>query len=527
MSLTPPKRLFHIPTMSTVMYKDVASDVINKKYAAVSHVWGKQYPYSAEELGIKGGVTWKIPLSGCGKMVRLRVAMTYYKMEYCWWDILCMPQDKQDEINLEIPFMGDYYAGARTTFVLSDVKYIISGDFPKWNNMMTDIMRSRNPTLDEISWMMADRSSLLDFSSDKWFDRVWTLQEAVLSRKILCVDINGSHFNLSDLMEKIHAMLPMSIIYPHNLFGSGIAPLVGIGNMIEERENGKLNLIRTLVLSMSRDCYKIHDKFYGIFGMLGYKDFIVDYSMHIDELNKYVVQYAYSKGDVSWMAIDAGIKSFIQPMYENFTHVGVCWKEGIVGHCNVIFEEYIHIETMKFGTVVYKDSFIGNSIDFHRFLPWIVCFFKNWGFNSFDILYSIMGYILIRRDFERACIKIIDIIAEKKSVGSDFRHEMARRLSDEEYVYITQFLSNVALNVGSRKITIVKTETKNAGSYPLIITGTADIGDEIVVANVLDSIRSIGIVTSNFVRKGICLAPAVAVTEEDRSKLFTMRKFLL
>jgi hypothetical protein len=64
--------------MSTVMYEDVRDDVKKKGYAAVSHVWGKQYPYSAEELGIKGGVTWKIPLSSWGKMVRLRVLLVGY-----------------------------------------------------------------------------------------------------------------------------------------------------------------------------------------------------------------------------------------------------------------------------------------------------------------------------------------------------------------------------------------------------------------------------------------------------------------
>ena|ERR1700761_1628829 len=136
----PPKRLFHIPSMSTVMYEDVADDI--KSYAAISHVWGDQKMYSAAELGIEDGVDWKIPLSDPKKVGRLVDAMNYFEMQYCWWDILCMPQDKQNEINLEIPFMGDYYSGADITFVLSDMTYITSDGLDTYCNIMEGVIQS-------------------------------------------------------------------------------------------------------------------------------------------------------------------------------------------------------------------------------------------------------------------------------------------------------------------------------------------------------------------------------------------------
>src|SRR5688572_7866042 len=132
MSLTPCKRLFHVPSMSTVIYKDNADDIKKKGYVAISHVWGNQKMFTADELGVKSGVDWKIPLSNSNKMSRLKNAMMEYEKEYCWFDVLCMPQDKQDEINLEIPFMGDYYAGADITLVLSDENYVISKDYIQW-----------------------------------------------------------------------------------------------------------------------------------------------------------------------------------------------------------------------------------------------------------------------------------------------------------------------------------------------------------------------------------------------------------
>ncbi|KAF9341884.1 hypothetical protein BGZ91_011952 [Linnemannia elongata] len=99
------------------MYENVADDVTNKGYVAISHVWGDQQMYSADELGINSGVNWEIPLSNPNKIRRLVDAMNYYEKEYCWFDVLCMPQDNQGEINLEIPFMGDYYGGADMTLM--------------------------------------------------------------------------------------------------------------------------------------------------------------------------------------------------------------------------------------------------------------------------------------------------------------------------------------------------------------------------------------------------------------------------
>jgi hypothetical protein len=79
--------------MSTVMYEDVANDVKGKGYVAISHVWGNRKMFTADELSINSGVAWKVPLSSLGKIIRLRVMMTYFK-KYCWFDVLCMPPDR-------------------------------------------------------------------------------------------------------------------------------------------------------------------------------------------------------------------------------------------------------------------------------------------------------------------------------------------------------------------------------------------------------------------------------------------------
>lgn len=99
--------------------------------------------------------------------------MNRHKMEYCWLDVLCMPQDKQDEINLEIPFMGDYYVGTAMTLVISTVDYKKSDDFTKLCKIVDDcIAENRNPTYEENGWISLHKSSMIDFSKERWFERV-------------------------------------------------------------------------------------------------------------------------------------------------------------------------------------------------------------------------------------------------------------------------------------------------------------------------------------------------------------------
>jgi hypothetical protein len=192
-NLTPPKRLFDINLMKTVMYEDIVDDVKEKGYVAVSHVWGdsKDWTWStAKQMGITG-LDWKVPLSNLNKMNQIKRAMETFGKEYCWLDVLCMPQgeDRQWEVNLEIPFMGDYYAGADMVLVLATVDPVISEDFTKWYNLMDDVMENkRNFTKKEVKWLYPNPMvNLLDMSGEKWFTRLWTLQEAIMAKNLILV----------------------------------------------------------------------------------------------------------------------------------------------------------------------------------------------------------------------------------------------------------------------------------------------------------------------------------------------------
>jgi hypothetical protein len=302
MFINMPKRLFHIPSMTTVMYENVVDDIANKGYVAISHVWGDQQMYTADELGINNGVDWEIPLSNPNKIRRLVDAMNYYEKEYCWFDVLCMPQDRQDEINLEIPFMGDYYGGADMTLVLSTVSYNTSDDFTRWHDIVSSAMLTqRNLAPEEDEWIFGESRNLLDFHTDQWFTRVWTLQEAILSKKVILVGTNAIYINLTNVITKLSYLSSKNVLYASGLFADSPF-LLDMTVVSKEHRDGTLDLARVLSTNAHRNCYKIHDRFYGVFGILDYRDFVVNYDTSIDGLNRQIVQYSYSKGklDSCW-----------------------------------------------------------------------------------------------------------------------------------------------------------------------------------------------------------------------------------
>lgn len=496
MSLTPPKRLFHIPSMSTVKYKDVVDDGKGKGYVAISHVWGDQKLYTADGLGISG-VNWEIPLSDTNKISRLVNAMKHCGMEYCWWDILCVPQDKQDEINLEIPFMGDYFSGAEMTFALSTISYDLSPNLLIWSNIVsTAINQGRCPNPEEREWMMNGPGNLVNFHEDKWFTRVWTLQEHILSDNIILIGLNGLSFSLSDIVTKLSYLLEGDSGYMRNFTESAF--LLEIIAALNAHRNGTLDLATILRASAYRNCHKIHDRFYGVFGILGYKDFTISYDMSIDDLNKLVAKFAHSKRDVSWIAVggDNGA-GFIQPMYRQFPYIGKLWKENIP--C-VKFLDEMYVHATEFKTISLAEIYVGSG-DVNHAIKWTIKTFTEWGFSYFEIFSVMMGYIGMSPGFVRVGEHILSRI---------FDGVLLEEMADdaEEYItsiggneYFTKIMSKLSCYSYLHTITAVK-----AGDCPLIISGNASIKDTIVVTKIRDDDgRFFGIVAYNYIRKGICL----------------------
>ena len=533
--LVAPKRLFDVKTMKVRLYDDI-HDVKDKGYVIVSHVWGNQHMYNANALGIVDGVDWKIPLSSFGKISRLKNVMACFRKRYCWWDILCMPQDKQDQINKEIPLMGDYYSGADMTLVLSDEKYIVSEKFLRWYVILYNILKTQKEflTTDEELYLRSESSTIASFYEGTWFERVWTYQEAVLSKEIILVGTNGMCVNLS-CMVAVTKPTAYGTVY---ISTNAMIKANKLQSSQESYKTKTLCLTDVLKHTSCRECYRIHDKFYGAFGVLGYKDFVVDYDMDIDDLNKYVAQYAYSKGDISWMSIGKSFNTgFVQPMYEHFPQIGRGWEKNLDD--NIIVEDNILcMEMAEIGTVSLSEKYYSSRDDNPEdIMRWIVSVSKSWGISNFEIIFVILGHNAAERELMCEVVKYLDEFAKGmplERVGdlrsaffcceNSHKPGIYGRSSDVCKMY--DRVSNAIIatfngmmmctkNLGPQ-YTIIKMTSKLGNAYLLIVSGNADPGDKVMVPKIKDSrTKRLGIVTSECSRrKGVCLVSAINIEGE-------------
>jgi hypothetical protein len=97
------------------------------------------------------------------------------KIRYFWVDRLCVDQDDQDDKAREIPLMREYYMGASACVVLTGPDMQPFECIPQHHGAL----------LSAYQQIQTNSAGLKSLFSCKWASRVWTLQEALLSRQII------------------------------------------------------------------------------------------------------------------------------------------------------------------------------------------------------------------------------------------------------------------------------------------------------------------------------------------------------
>ncbi|KAG0323561.1 hypothetical protein BGZ99_002736, partial [Dissophora globulifera] len=527
-----PKRLFNVVDMKVEMYTDI-QDIKEHGYIAVSHVWGDQKMHAADTLGITAGVDWQVPLSDPKKMDRLKNAMIGFEYKYCWFDVLCMPQDEErkHEINEEIPLMGSYYGGAQMTLALSDEEYVMSEEFVKWYIMLGDAMKSgREFTIYETVWLTAVKVALLDFSREKWFTRVWTLQEVALSKATILVGANGCNIHLSNVIRRLLYASSKNPMYDI-VFRSHAGALNQIGDVVKQHREGTLDLARVMLINASRFCSREQDRYYGVLGILGYTDLEVKYDLDMDSLNKVVVQYACSKGDISWMAVGEHLSAgFIQPLHNKFQYIGWKWIEDRPGVCNIAFyENTVRINAKVFGNVIRIERFGESGKDLNDRIVWIIHKLRSWGFDNTMILMAMTGYVGIRLDRVRTGLEVVDALVRH---GSLENLHASISMDENKVKHVHDIIATISQNTRICQASTVLVQMHvlmDNQMYPVIVSGEADVGDVIVMPRVHDfGNRTLGIVVSETsIRRGTCLMPEKNLSEERENLDFTPHWFVL
>ena len=294
-------------------------------------------------------------------------------------------------------------------------------------------------------------------------------------------------------------------------------------------------------MTSTRECNNPLDKFYGVFGILEYKDFVVDYEQNSRDLGKKIMQYAYSKGDLSWMAIGGNFwPGFVQPAYSP-SYIGDLWKEEEPGACGITFHnDLLSTNVAPFAEVISSESCAASNVEASDFISWLSRVYKIWNFNEVYVAASVIQYKRISDDaMSNLVIRLLSIIRNTDPVQTFTAFLMASTLNvnsnnlpefmsshNEKWIENSSVASKCILDISviCPIITAVKILTITNDIIPLIVFGRADKDDDILFTKMRDDHnRALGIVACGSEKKGVFVYETLNIPE----RLYSSREFLL
>lgn len=209
-----------------------------------------------------------------------------------WIDAICLNQADSAEVAHHIPFMGQVYSEARSTFayigkgnhesnIAMDVMAPFNADLEKLNNQKN---QEHTPTIEDTNHPMGHPT--WDWYGDlyrrPWCERLWVLQEVVLAQNVLfgCGDrwVSGHDFfgflrNLQHLGFGEALTMPSSVTRdttPLKIPFQGVLLMKDTTVKLGKIE-GMLQLLNLMYVTRQRVCREPTDRLWAILGLLGDK----------------------------------------------------------------------------------------------------------------------------------------------------------------------------------------------------------------------------------------------------------------
>lgn len=233
---------------------EVKEPKTRQRYAIVSYVW-TQWDDPAQVVDKCRGI-----LQGTG-------------ITAIWIDQLCVKQDSIEDKQAEIPKMAEYYEGAAVCIALLKEADISETCFGRGKRDIPHVMDMWQATLQAV-----DQSV--------WKSRVWTYQEAALSKNLLLVGKDGvisqqEYSLLLMLMVRRPEAIAGRVAVSRNKNGRilsvgdgeararvGNHPFSSAARAMEKYGEGKASLVEFWKDMGARKCVVEEDLVYGVLGML-------------------------------------------------------------------------------------------------------------------------------------------------------------------------------------------------------------------------------------------------------------------
>ena len=200
---------------------------------------------------------------------------------YLWVDQICIDQTSTQERNQQVALMGDIYRGAVRTVIwlgpnqgfakeafslIRQIFVVVEGEKPDHKNIANFNMEAYDEDR-HIKWGLPARSAegwlaLETLLSRPWFERLWVIQEAVLSRRdalVVCGEEVCSWYMVSAACSWLHAK---------KYYTAGYCPLIVYNVAIVRLTSGEA-LDLTSLLHLEAVTFEATDPRDKVFGLLG------------------------------------------------------------------------------------------------------------------------------------------------------------------------------------------------------------------------------------------------------------------
>lgn len=161
-------------------------------YLAISHAWSdnifpKQLPL--------------IPSFGGNAIKQTVLKRDFGSVKYCWVDFFCIKQDSEDDMNEQIPLMGQIYGNAEAVLIILTNELNLTQEQVDYGKFQMDealvVWETESWVDDGVKqyWQFGEgRTKLVQamkilsrFTKAAWGTRIWTLQEYLLAKNVLWI----------------------------------------------------------------------------------------------------------------------------------------------------------------------------------------------------------------------------------------------------------------------------------------------------------------------------------------------------
>ena len=239
-------------------------------FIAISHAWGEALFPPNVPFDLQPGA----------EAILILIAERFPHIHYCWVDTLCIDQKDEDDKQRQIPLMSEIYGKAdAVAIVLAIPLGLTQAGVDEMSQGMVDVLEMYG----EESWpehgtrwqtglyrkrLIQAMDCLEVFTRSPWANRVWTLQEFILSKAQIWI---GSDLVPIRISEELFLALPdiCETLSIHECIGGKYAPLYHYYRGMVAASMGTIDRTRVMELLGNRNASVPVDEIYGTMAASG------------------------------------------------------------------------------------------------------------------------------------------------------------------------------------------------------------------------------------------------------------------